>query len=93
MRHCNCVLLRHIVLYKWALVIQKLHQHYFFVQTPEYKTSWLLWWNDGAILCLSFLFRLEVVDLAFICIHSVFHNATIFCFTLLQKTSRSDEEV
>ena len=39
MRHCNCGLLGHVMLYKWALVIQKLHQPYFFVQTPQCTTS------------------------------------------------------
>ena len=39
MRHCNCGLLGHVMLYKWALVIQKLHQHYFFVHTSECITS------------------------------------------------------
>ena len=39
MRHCNCGLLGHVMFYKWALVIQKLHQHSFFVQTPGCITS------------------------------------------------------
>jgi hypothetical protein len=94
-RHCNCGLLRHVTLYKWALVIQKLHQHYFFVQTPECITSrgcLKLGWS-GAILCLPLLFRFEVVDSAFIFIHSMIHNATIFSFMLFQKPSGSVEEV
>lgn len=48
MRHCNCGLLVHVMLYKWALVIQKLCQHYFFVQTPECMTSRGLWWDGMA---------------------------------------------
>jgi hypothetical protein len=41
MRHFNCDLFGHVLPYMLALVIQKLHQHYLFVQTPECKTSWL----------------------------------------------------
>jgi hypothetical protein len=46
-------------------------------------------WN-GAILCLPVLFRLEVVDPAFIC---MVQTAVVFYFMLLQKTFGYDEEV
>jgi len=55
MRHCNCGLLGHVMLYKWALVIQKLHQHYLFVHTPECINSRGLWW-DGMALFFACLF-------------------------------------